>query len=221
MGRHLCPYSSITIFVSLGRTERRHRGRWSRQAKITNRIQDLPYWVAVERVGRPGDPTVPSPVFRAAAVFAAISAIGYSCAAAQSTESDVSAGARALSPLPGSELQDTLRAWREPPQAVGPDRSRGALWGGGIGFVTGGLLGGLTATSGDEDDFGSSLTESAVTGEAVLLGAVVGAGIGALLGATLLAPSHRPTSGDGVGLTFSIHRSSPAVAASGRVRIGW
>ena len=161
-----------------------------------------------------------SPVFRAVAIFAALAAIGYTGAAAQSTESEVSVGTRVLSPLAGSVLHGSPSAWLEPPQAVGHDRRRGAFWGGGIGFVAGGLLGGLTATSGDEDDFGSSLTESAVTGEAVLLGAVVGAGIGALVGATLLAPSHRLTSGHGVGLTFSIHRASPAVAASGRVRLG-
>jgi hypothetical protein len=158
--------------------------------------------------------------FRALAIFATASAIGYSGAAAQSPEPHVIVGALGLRPVAGSEFQDTPSAWREPLQAVGRNRSRGALWGGGIGLVAGGLLGGLTATSADEGDFGSSLAESAITGEAVLLGAVVGAGIGALLGATVFAPAHRLASGDRVGVTFSVHRSGPTVAASGRVRIG-
>lgn len=106
------------------------------------------------------------------------------------------------------------------PQQVGHNRTRGALWGGGIGLVAGGLLGGLTVGSDDEGDFGGSLTESAATGEAVLLGAVVGAGIGALLGATIFAPAHSQGSADGSGMSLALHPSGTAITLSGRVLIG-
>lgn len=80
-------------------------------------------------------------------------------------------------------------------QTGGRRRARGALIGGGIGLVAGGILGGLTVTSDDGGDgFGGSLAEGAATAEAVMLGAVVGAGLGAILGATVFAPKVR-TSG--------------------------
>lgn len=107
-----------------------------------------------------------------------------------------------------------------PPQQVGSDRTRGALWGGGIGLVGGGLLGGLTVGSDDEGGVGGSLTESAATGEAVLLGAMVGAGIGALLGATIFAPAHPPGAPDGGGMSLTVHPIGAAIALTGRVRIG-
>lgn len=75
-----------------------------------------------------------------------------------------------------------------PPQASGPRRARGALIGGGIGLVAGGLLGGLTVEGDGDDGFGGGLAESAATAEAVVLGAVFGAAIGAVLGATVFAP---------------------------------
>jgi hypothetical protein len=86
--------------------------------------------------------------------------------------------------------------------------------------VAGGLLGGLTAGSGDDGDFGDSLTESAAVGEAVVLGAVVGAAIGALLGATLFAPSGRSSAGDGGALSLSVHPSGSAIAVTGQLRVG-
>lgn len=106
------------------------------------------------------------------------------------------------------------------PQA-GPARGRGALWGGGIGLVAGGLLGALSVSSDESDgDFGGSLVESSATGEAVVLGALVGAGIGAVLGATVFAPSPSAVESN-AGLTLSI----VPVAAMDRfgtvVRIGW
>jgi hypothetical protein len=84
------------------------------------------------------------------------------------------------------------------------DRLRGALWGGGIGLVAGGLLGGLTVESSNGDDgFGGSLVESSATGEAVILGALVGAAIGAVLGSTVFAPAHREDGEVRIGSGFS------------------
>lgn len=80
------------------------------------------------------------------------------------------------------------------PQEAGRNRLKGALWGGGIGLVAGGILGGLSVQS-DDDDPGSSLVDAAATGPAVVLGALVGAGVGALLGATVFAPSRPAPSG--------------------------
>jgi len=77
-----------------------------------------------------------------------------------------------------------------PRQEAEKNRTKGAVWGGAIGLVAGGILGGVSV---DSDSGDSGLTESAATGEAVVLGAVLGAGIGALLGATLFAPD-RPSS---------------------------
>lgn len=79
---------------------------------------------------------------------------------------------------------------RDAGEAARRNRSRGALWGGGIGLVAGGVLGGLFVSSDEDDGFGDSLVEGAATGEAVLLGALVGGALGAVLGATVFAPSH-------------------------------
>lgn len=77
------------------------------------------------------------------------------------------------------------------PADEGRNRLVGGLWGGGIGLVAGGILGGLSVES-DADDGGfGGLTEASATGEAVVLGAFVGATIGALLGATVFAPAPR------------------------------
>jgi hypothetical protein len=90
------------------------------------------------------------------------------------------------------EFVDASGPWTQPVGDVARNRTRGAVWGGGIGLLAGGLLGGLTVQSDDEGDgFGGSPLEGAATGEAVILGAVVGAGIGALLGATVFAPARR------------------------------
>lgn len=78
------------------------------------------------------------------------------------------------------------------------NRGRGALWGAGIGFVAGGFLGVVSVESDGGDEFGGdSLVESAATGEAFLLGALVGAGLGAILGATVFAPSSEVSEDDG------------------------
>lgn len=158
-------------------------------------------------------------VFVVAAAFGVASTIGHSGAAGQSAQPSSKELAAALRILVESG-PDSPSIWQAPPQQVGRNRTRGAMWGGGIGLVAGGLVGGLSADADDGGGFDGSLTESAATGEAVLLGAVVGAGIGALLGATILAPSHRSTSADGDALRLSLHPSGPAVVVSGRVRIG-
>jgi len=113
-----------------------------------------------------------------------------------------------------------LGSWPAPPQQVGRNRTRGALWGGGIGLVAGGLWGGLTVGSGTEGGFGGSLTESAATGEAVLLGALVGAGMGALLGATIFAPAERSEPSGSGAVSLAVHPSWAGIALAGRVRIG-
>ena len=51
-------------------------------------------------------------------------------------------------------------------QEAGRNRAKGALWGGGIGLVAGGILGGLSVQSDDDDGLGSSMVESAATGPA-------------------------------------------------------
>lgn len=93
-------------------------------------------------------------------------------------------------PLPGP-----VRRFEGVPSVVPPQaetvvhRRRGALWGAGIGLVAGGILGGLSVQSDDEDGYGAGLAEAAATGAAVVLGAILGAGLGAVLGATVFAPS--------------------------------
>ena len=93
-------------------------------------------------------------------------------------------------PLPGP-----VRRFEGVPSVVPPQvetvvhRRRGALWGAGIGLVAGGVLGGLSVQSDDEDGYGAGLAEAAATGAAVVLGAILGAGLGAVLGATVFAPS--------------------------------
>lgn len=153
------------------------------------------------------------------AVLAVASIAGPFDAAAQSAAPSAFYGSVALRNTRVSEaaLPD---AWPASPQQVERDRTRGALWGGGIGLVGGGLLGGLTVGSDDESGLGGSLTESAATGEAVLFGAVVGAGIGALLGATIFAPAHSSGVVDGGGMSLTVHPKGAAIALLGRVRIG-
>ena len=97
-------------------------------------------------------------------------------------------------------------------------RVRGALIGGGIGLVAGGVLGGLSVSSDADEGFGGSLVESAATAEAVMLGAVVGAGVGVILGATVFAPAKRvaPTAA-----FRSTRTSGSGLNTSGRqVRLG-
>jgi hypothetical protein len=164
---------------------------------------------------------VSRPTFRALAIFAVVSTMVPSGAAAQSAQPDGGdAGALAVRPPDWSELLDVPTAWHEAPQQVGLDRARGALWGGGIGLVGGALLGGLTAQSGDEGDgLGDTLAESAATGEAVVLGAVLGAGIGAVLGATVFAPSKPALSRAGGGLALSVHPAPFMLSVAARVRV--
>lgn len=160
--------------------------------------------------------------FRALAIFAVVSTMVSSGAAAQSAQPDRGdAGALAARPSDGWERLVVPTAWGEAPQQVGPDRARGALWGGGIGLVAGALLGGLTAQSGDEGDgLGGTLVESAATGEAVVFGAVLGAGIGALLGATVFAPSKPASTRDRGGLALSVHPAPSMLSVAARVRVG-
>lgn len=75
-----------------------------------------------------------------------------------------------------------------PQQSPGKNRAKGALWGGGIGLVSGGLLAALTIRS-DEGGAVGDFVEDALTPAAVVAGALGGAAIGALLGATIFAPS--------------------------------
>ena len=159
-------------------------------------------------------------IFLALAVSVAASIAGSSRAAAQSVQPGPTVTTLAAQGLARAELPD---AWviRQAAQQTGRNRTRGALWGGGIGLVAGGILGGVTVGSDDEDGFGGSLVESAATGEAVILGAVVGAGIGALLGATLFAPSRRATPVVASPLRFSVHPSGLVIGVSGQVGIGW
>ncbi len=160
--------------------------------------------------------------FRVLVVLATVSTMVPSGAEAQSTQPDGGgAGVFTLRPLIGSALLDVLTAPREEPQHVGRDRTRGALWGGGIGLVAGGLLSGLSVGSDDENDgFGGSLVGSAATGEAVILGAVLGAGIGALLGATVFAPSRPSAAGDGGGMALSVHPTLSGLSVAARVGVG-
>ena len=74
-------------------------------------------------------------------------------------------------------------------QDASRDRSKGALWGGAIGLVGGGILGGISVESESNGVADGGLVEASATGEAVILGALAGAGIGALLGATVFAPA--------------------------------
>lgn len=103
-----------------------------------------------------------------------------------------------------------------PQRETGRNRTKGALWGGGIGLVAGGILGGLSVQS-DNDAPGASLVESAATGPAVVLGALFGAGIGALLGATVFAPSRPPASGAPDGMAVLV---APRRDATGGLTIG-
>ena len=121
---------------------------------------------------------------------------------------------------PGAWAAAALDRGPTPPQEVGRNRTRGALWGGGIGLVAGGLLGGLTVGLDDEDGFGGSVTESAATGEAVLLGAVVGAGIGALLGSTIFAPAQRSEAAVSRTLGLAVRPSPTGIALAGRLWVG-
>lgn len=75
-----------------------------------------------------------------------------------------------------------------PQESPGKNRTKGALWGGGIGLVAGGLLAALTIQT-DEGGAVGDVVEDALTPVAVVMGAVGGAAIGALLGATVFAPS--------------------------------
>lgn len=102
-----------------------------------------------------------------------------------------------------------------------PDRTRGALWGGGIGLVAGGLLGGLTVESDEGGDFGGSLVEGAATGEAVVLGALTGAVIGALLGATLFAPSKARRGGSDPGRALQLVPVMTPKGPVARFRLRW
>lgn len=104
-----------------------------------------------------------------------------------------------------------------PRQEVRRDRRKGALWGGGIGLVAGGLLGGLTV----ESDDGDGLVESAATGEAVVLGALVGAGLGALLGATVFAPSRPMPSGAERGMAVVVAPRRDGDGSGVRVGLRW
>ncbi len=74
----------------------------------------------------------------------------------------------------------------------GKNRGKGALIGAGVGILVGGILAPLTTRSESCDCVtvaGSSLAEASITGEAVLLGALVGGSMGGLLGAFVLAPN--------------------------------
>jgi hypothetical protein len=163
---------------------------------------------------------VSRPIFLWLAVSTIASMVGSPGAAAQSLHPDFTAGAVGLQPLAAAEVHDARPIGQAAPQQAGPDRIRGALWGGGIGLVAGGLLGGLTAGSDDDGGFGDSLVESAATGEAVLLGAVGGAVIGALLGATVFAPSHRSASHPAGAMRLSVHPMGAVIGVSGEVGIG-
>lgn len=125
-------------------------------------------------------------------ILAACSALA-GPAMAQSHPLLTSAGAAALTP-PMPAQPDLPPAGQESP---GKNRKKGALWGGGIGLVAGGVLAGLSVESEEEGPLGE-IVEAAVTPAAVLVGAVLGAGIGALLGATVFAPSHSPASGSAI-----------------------
>lgn len=110
-------------------------------------------------------------------------------------------------------------------QQTGPDRLKGGLWGGGIGFVSGALLGGLSVGSGDDGSDGS-LVEAAATGEAVVLGALMGAALGAVLGATVFAPDRRHADRPEVGTVriASGWRVVPVTARGGvglQVQLRW
>lgn len=105
-----------------------------------------------------------------------------------------------------------------PPQLAERNRGKGALWGGAVGLVAGGLLGAASVESDDDDGFGGSLVESAATGEAVVIGALVGAGLGALLGATVFAPTRTSTSSNGA---MAIRVSPESQGEETGVRIGF
>ena len=105
-------------------------------------------------------------------------------------------GPRGLSILDASNGQYTVpvSSLRALEMSSGRRRGRGALIGGGVGFVAGLLLGAATSgdCTGDCDDpygvGGGGLAEANATGMGALLGGVILGGVGAGVGAIFLSP---------------------------------